>query len=226
MLADDGWRTLPSSSEARPQRVRLDDVLSVELIEGGAPEAFLLDLGNGEVLSGSAMADVVELRSDDLLLPFSAGGDPAGRLDEGDVVVHEGRAWQVFLPHSPDPTARVRIDLARPGASVDIEPESLSATLYQGEAEVRVQGEHLRVLIAYAEARAADPTGGWLSAEDAWARWRALGGNPQSSVDRLGWDRGRCRAHLSRSGVGNVDALFETRRMHGRPEVRLGVVVE
>jgi hypothetical protein len=226
MLAEDGWRTLPLTSPARPQRLRLDDVLSVELLEGGPPEAFLLDLQSAEVCAGEELLRIVEVRPDGALLPFSAEGDPSARLQDGDVLVWEGRPWQVHLSEGPEPTARVRIDLARPGVSVDVDPEALRATFHQGEVDLPVEGEHVRVLLAYALARKAASEGGWLSAEDAWSAWRTLGGNPQSPVDRLGWDRGRCRAHLARAGVGNVQLLFESRRMRGVPQLRLGVSVE
>ncbi len=146
---------------------------------------------------------------------------------------HEGpspegpsQAWRVHPAETPEPTARVGIDLARPGASVDIAADGLRVTVHQGEADISIAGEHVRVLTVYAMARRDDDEGGWLGADAAWERWRSLGGNPQSPVDRLGWDRGRCRAHLARLGVGNLDLLFETRRMQGTPQVRLGLRVE
>ncbi len=226
MLADDGWRNLPLSSEARPQRIRLDDVLAVELVEGGAPEAFLVELQSGEVRTGGAMTEVIEVWDDGTLLPYEAEGHRDARLQDGDVIVRDGRAWRVHPAETPEPTARVCIDLAKPGASVDIDADALRVTVHQGEADVTITGEHVRVLTTYALARRDDDEGGWLAADEAWTRWRALGGNPQSPADRLGWDRGRCRAHLARLGVGNVELLFEARRMQGAPQVRLGVRVE
>lgn len=226
MLAEDGWRTLPPSSPGRPQRIRLDDLASVELEEGGAPVPFLLNLHDGSVRSDEAMDEIVELREDGRLIPFHAEGAAAAALTDGDVVVHEGRAWRAHLPTPPEATQRVRIDLGRPGASIDVDPQALRATVHQGEVDVTITGEHVRVLIAYALAARDDANGGWLTAEEAWASWRALGGNPQSPIDRIGWDRGRCRSQLSRAGVGGVDGLFEARRMHGRPEVRITTPIE
>ncbi len=226
MLEDDGWRSLPPSTPGRPQRVRLDDLVSVELLEGGAPETFVQDLLSGQVLCGDAIGAVAELRADGALVPFSDDDAPPASLPDGAVFVHDGRPWRVFLAASPEPTRRVRIDLARAGASVDVDPDRLRATLHQGDADVTIDGEHVRALVTYALARREDPEGGWLSAGDAWARWRALGGNPQSPVDRMGWDRGRVRAHLARLGVGGVEGLFESRRRHGLPEVRLALRVE
>ncbi len=226
MLHDEGWRGLPVTTEGRPQRIRLDDVASVALVEGGPPTHFALDLTSSATLEGDALCEIVEVR-DDGVLPLDAEGDTARALADGAVVGHGGRTWRLHLAGAPDATRVVRMDLARPGVTVEIDPERLRATFYQGEVDVSVNGEHVRALATYALARREDVfCGGWLSPEAAWEKWRGLGGNPASSVARLGWDRGRCRAHLTRVGVAGVEHLFETRRMQGVPEVRLGVEVE
>jgi hypothetical protein len=226
MLADDGWRSLQPSAEGRPQRIRLDDLLAVELIEGGPPSAFAIDLLDGQIRVGDTLAEVVEVRTDGRV--WTLGPDEASVrvLTDGDVFLHEGRPWRAFLPDTLPPTLRVQLDLTRSDASMAVDADALRATFLQGGQDVAIVGEHVRALVVYALARREDPEGGWLDADAAYARWRALGGNPQSPVDRIGWDRGRCRSHLSREGVGGVEALFEMRRRHGVPEMRLGVRVE
>jgi hypothetical protein len=177
MLLADGWRQLPITTPARPQRIRLDD-------------------------------------------------EPVPPFRDGDVVIHEGRALRVHLPDTPEPTGRAMIDLRRAGASLELD-DTLRATLHQHGVEAAITGEHVRTLAAYARARRTDsPTGGWLDTDTAWRLWLQLGGNPNSPATRLGWDRGRCRSHLTRVGVTGVEALFETRRMRGVTEIRLGLPVE
>lgn len=223
MLLDDGWRSLPVGTAARPQRIRLDDRVYVELVEGGAPQPFLLDLVSGTVCAGEALSEFVEVRSD-ALLPLDAEGDRTRRHHDGDVFVHDGRAWRVHLADAPDPTLGTRIDLARPGVTLEVDAAGLRAVLRQGAAQAVLTGEHVRVLAVYADARRGSTTsGGWLNATDAWTAWRALGGNPDSPVDRIGWDRGRCRSHLARLGVAGVETLFESRRVQGEPQIRLAM---
>lgn len=226
MLLADGWRQLPITTDARPQRIRLDDDLTLELTEGGPPERFLLDLVTGEVHRGAAMGEFVEVGPDQLR-PFEVDGEPTAALSDGDVIVHEGRALRVHLPDAPEPTARAVIDLRRPGATLDMHEEALRATLHQRGVEAVLTGEHVRALAVYAHARRHDrPPGGWLDTDAAWQLWLKLGGNPGSPATRLGWDRGRCRSHLARVGVTGVEALFETRRMRGVTEIRLALPVE
>jgi hypothetical protein len=228
MLTDDGWRMLPLSTEARPQRVRLDELVTIALIAGGPPAPFAIDLLTGQARRGESLGEVTESRADGTIRTFGTADAPGRALADGEVFLHAGRPWRMHLPDVLPPTLRLRLDLARTDASIDVDAEALRATFHQGGSHVTIAGEHVRVLVVYALARLedADGGGGWLDADAVYARWRGMGGNPQSPVDRIGWDRGRCRSHLSREGVGGVDALFEIRRRHGVPEMRVGVRVE
>jgi hypothetical protein len=224
MLAEDGWRTLPLSPKGRPQRVRLDDLVAVELVEAGPPQPFAEDLLTGAAHVGDALCEVLEVRADGTTRPFTADEADAPPLRDGDVFLHEGRPWRLHLAEGLPPTRQIRIDLSRADVTLDIDLEALRATFHQRGAEVTIAGEHVRTLAAYASARRRrGETGGWLTCEEAYARWRALGGNPQSPMDRLGWDRGRCRSHLAREGVAGVEVLFEARRRAGVSEIRVGV---
>lgn len=225
-LLEDGWRLLPESVAARPQRLRYGDDLTVELVEGGPPERFLVDLQTGETVSGAGLESVVEVRPD-ALLRVDTDEDETRVLRDGDVVVQARRAWRVHLAEAPEPTLKVRIDLARGDASVELSDDAFRAMVHQGGAHAELVGEHVRALAVYAAARAADqPRGGWLSVDGAWAAWVASGGNPESPLERLAWDRARCRTRLAQLGVGGLDQLFECRRIGGRPHYRLGIAVE
>ncbi len=226
MLLADGWRQLPITTPTRPQRIRLDDDLVLELTDGAPPERFLQDLVTGEVYVGAAMAEFVEVGETELRA-FDVEGERVAAFKDGDVLVYASRALRVHLPDTPEPTGRAMIDLRQPGASLELDDASLRATIHQNGVEAVINGEHVRTLAAYAQARRADrPAGGWLDTDAAWERWLQLGGNPNSPATRLGWDRGRCRSHLTRVGVTGVEALFETRRMRGVTEIRVALPVE
>ncbi len=226
MLLADGWRQLPITTAARPQRIRLDDDVVIELVDGAPPERFLHDLVTGEVYVGTAMAEFVEVGETELRA-FDVEGERVAAFKDGDVWVYAGRALRVHLPDTPEPTGRAMIDLRQAGASLDLDDSTLRATFHQRGVEAMISGEHVRTLAAYVQARRADrPAGGWLDTDTAWALWLNLGGNPNSPAMRLGWDRGRCRSHLTRVGVAGVEALFETRRMRGVTEIRVALPVE
>ena len=120
-------------------------------------------------------------------------------------------------------TAETRVDLARAGVTLEIDPDLARATFLQGSASVEVHGECVRVLSVYARARLADlPEGGWLRPAEAWEAWVALGGNAASPTRRVEWERARLRGRLARAGVGGVERLFEVRREGETMRTRLG----
>jgi hypothetical protein len=120
-------------------------------------------------------------------------------------------------------TAETRIDLERAGARVVVDAAELRATFLQGQAEVEVRGECVRVLTVYAQARRHDlPEGGWLRPAEAWEGWVDLGGSAESPVRRVEWERARLRGRLAREGVAGVERLFEVRREGDTMRTRLG----
>ena len=218
---NDGWRELPVSTPRKPWRVRLDEVVSVELAEGGPPECFLFDPGTRDVLRGPSLAEALEVRGGQAYAP-DREGLPASALVDGELVVLEGRAWRFHSAGVVVPTERSLVDLARP-LQVFVDLAALSATLVQGEGSVEIRGEHVRTLAVYLRQRQGDPDGGWLDPTEAWRTWRRLGGNEESPQERVAWDRARLRSHLAAAGVASVDRLFELRRSREGVHVRLGV---
>ncbi len=82
----------------------------------------------------------------------------------------------------------------------------------------------MRVLLVYARARRDEPAEeGWLPSVEAHAEWIALGGNPESVVERLSWERGKLRTALVRAGATGLDQLFERRTWQGVAEFRLAL---
>ena len=83
-------------------------------------------------------------------------------------------------------------------------------------------GDCVRTLLVYAEALdSADE--GWLSAEDSFKQWIFEGGNPQSTPERIGYQRGKVRTQLKEAGVPDSERkrLWERRTHDGQPEMRL-----
>jgi hypothetical protein len=219
-----GWRALPVSSPRKPALLRLGDTLSLELVEDGPPEPFLLEPATGAYLRGPELLPHVEPRGK-ALLPLSAEGDPAQALQEGDLLLLDGTPWRVHGVSEEPPTARGALDLARPGLRLLVDEDPLRVTLLQGETTLELRGEHLRTLLVYLRARQAAPDSGWLSPLEAWAAWRALGGNADSPQERIAWDRARLRQQLFQGGVAHVERLFESRRQGQGVQIRLGVRV-
>jgi hypothetical protein len=103
---------------------------------------------------------------------------------------------------------------------VDIDVAARVAVFTQGAAEATVRGECVRVLAVYADARRSGH--GWLTPQEAWERWLAMGAPATWPLERVGWERTRLRAALARARVGGLAALFETQRDGMEWRLRLG----
>lgn len=209
----DGWRHLAADSP-----VRLDDVVSVELVAESAPVPMLVDPDTGALAPPEVLERLVEVR-DARMIPLAAEGDTSRVFPDGALLVDEAkRPWRVCLPDAPAPTEQARLHLARP-YDLFLDEDSARVTFMQGDASVVVTGECARVLAVFVEAHRADvPRGGWLTPAEAWDAWVVRGGNPASPVARLSWERAKLRQALARQGVSGLETLFQVER---DPQVRV-----
>ncbi len=222
------WRTL-TAAFGRGARVTLDDACAVELVDDSPPQPFAVDALSGEAVPLEELEACAEVRPDGIW-PLEADGRSSEVLTDGQTfMVPDGaggrRVLRAHIPGVIVETAETRFDLERAGARVIVDPAEQRATFLQGQAEVEVRGECVRVLAVYARARLDDlPQGGWLRPAEAWEGWVASGGSAESPVRRVEWERARLRGRLAREGVAGVERLFEVRREGDTMRTRLGDV--
>lgn len=203
----DGWRHLAAGAS-----LRLDDVVSVELVSETAPVLMLVDPQTGTLATPEVFERTVEVLGG-RMLPLAAEGDPSEALDDGVLLVLDGRSWRVCLPEAPASTVQARLHCDRP-YDLFLDESGTSVSFIQGAASAGVTGECVRVLAVFVEARRGDlPRGGWLSPTEAWDAWVARGGASGSPIARIAWERAKLRQALARQGVAGLDALFEVERL-------------
>jgi hypothetical protein len=223
-LAASGWRSLGGAG--RMPRVSLQQHAWVELADPSPPAPFAWDLVRDAPLPEELLERHLEARSDGFVRLDDPKQEP---LADGQVLALQDRslgplAVRLHVPVQVPATADASLDLLDPGLALEIDLNALRATLHQRGGHVVVRGECVRVLGVYLQARRQDlPAGGWLTPDEAWAAWVALGGNPTSPTERLSWERGKLRTQLARMRVGNVHALFELSRQGDTIRTRLGV---
>lgn len=211
-----GWRVLPKNNPSA--RIVLGAHAWVSLVDSAPPQPLARCLRTGTVAVGDVLRPLLAR------LREGAAGQTRGAVGDGAILVDGEHIWRISLPRTKAVTpTHIRV----PRLSTDliwlaVNPSSLDATFTVGDKEVAVQGEPVRTLLIYAREclRGGE---GWLDNETAWRRWLMSGGNATSSSDRLGWDRGKLRRALRAHGIEDVGALFETRRQHGVPLLRLAV---
>jgi hypothetical protein len=223
-IVQGGWRVLQRTGEM-PRRVSRGEGLWLSLVDDGPPGVFGVDLSTGQVLSEASLGEVTERWGDQVVAIGWDEADETKVVQDGDVLVAEGRAVRMHIPGRVPSTHDSGIDLSAGGVSLEVDVDRLEARFSRGEAEVLVQGEPVRVLAAYALARRDEhyDDGGWLEAQETYSFWVQLGGNPGSNLKRMGWERGKLRTLIARTGTAGVAKLFERRSRANQTLLRLAL---
>ena len=213
------WATGPTSG------VRLREV-RLRLLEPRAPGAVVqwLEEGRCEPLP-LAHTQLSPTPLGGLLWRSRPEAAPAP-VSDGAVVQLGGRPCRIWLPEGWATTDSPGLAVDAPGMRLDFSAEPTAVTLTLGTTSVELRSEEVRLLRVYAEARAADPRGpecGYRRTDEAFSAWVSLGGNPDSSPERLSWMRHRLRTQLDALGVAAADALFDRRRRASRWQHRLAL---
>jgi hypothetical protein len=218
-----GWRAFRRTSSRNP-RISIADDVWVEFIDLTSPSAFAQNVETGGFIDGEALEDLWECVDDRF---YRFGWDDAREaefeLRDGDLVSSGGTLYRVFLPLDGPHTLVAQLHLMVTECTVTIDVSRLTAVFESKDAAVTVTGECVRVLAAYAQARLDEHfvEGGWLTAQESHQRWLDLGGNSASAVERLGFERGKLRNQLRKSGVLDAKDLFERQASAHRTLLRI-----
>lgn len=217
-----GWRKLELGEGGRRQ-LRLRQVAAVELVDADPPQPFAVDLRTGRILRQRALEERLAAAG------YPRWRGPSGRpLDDGAVLLVEEEVLRLHLPQRAQRAPDMRLSILHPDTLIKLDIVELTGAVEVGPTCFPLQGEMVRVLLPYVEARLEDDhaEGGWLTRDEAFARWLELGGNPTSRSQRLGWLRGKVREHLARCGLTGLEGLFESRRINTWYGTRIGLQPE
>ena len=190
-----GWRTFQD-------RVYFQNPGSVllELFDKSPPEAMVESLTEGTLIPTSEFHGLHV-------------GDAGYRvnlesaiLTNGESFVSQGDAYRLWLPQNYAPSIESILQLSHEALRLDVYPKSLRAVFSAGMNSVAIQGELVRVLWMYALERKQGE--GWVDSITALEAWVNLGGNPNSDVPRISWERNKLRKLLLDQSVQGVDQLF------------------
>lgn len=205
-----GWRWFAAGSSLRAGSVQVD------LIEGGPPESFAVDLDTSERLEGAAAEALLERRADGW---WPVDAEQSGRrtrpLQAGETEVVLGRRLVFHLADPPVATASM-LDLFHHRTELRLESGRTLQILGSG-GRVDLGGSHLQLLVPYFRARLDDDEG-WLHVDELRVAWEDLTGalpapNLASSY------RHRIVRALGSEGVRGAERLFDVQGRVSRLQV-------
>jgi len=195
-LLPHGWKTFHDRIYFRNPNVVL-----LELFDDGPPEVMI------ESLSANTLIPVSEFQG----LHIGDAGYRVDRsmplLSNGDSFVWNGGAYRLWIPQNYAPSIETTVLLSDPLCRLDIYPNLLKATFSLGRNSISLQGELVRMLLVYARERLNGE--GWVESTTALDAWVAAGGNANSDVARVSWERNKIRKQLLDQSVLGVDHLFD-----------------
>jgi len=224
-LQANGWRSLRQDSTRAP-RVSIGSDAWIEFSDLSPPLAFAQDVNSTALIKGQALEDLWECFDGRIhRFGWEESAVPDGQLSDGDLIMHEGRLYRVFCPRLSPPTVVAQLQISMTDCDVTIDLNTLQAVFESSHKATTVKGECVRVLAVYAQARRDEHRvdGGWLSAQEVYDRWVAIGGNPKSKLDRPGFERGKLRTQLTKQGALDVKKLYERQSSGYRTTIRLAL---
>lgn len=218
-----GWRALHNGKTT--PRIHGPSGVEIRFDELGPPQAFLQKLTDDEQLIGEALDEHLELWEGQALSLGWEDRPGEKRHIDGDVLVIRDDSYRLHLPSDEHMTGGDGCDLRHPNITFEIDLSRLFLRVSGPSFERQCHGEFVRMLAVFAQQRCLDEVdeGGWLNGDEAYAAWLELGGNPASPSERLGWDRGKLRNALARSGFYGLAWLFERQRSARRTRIRLAL---
>ena len=216
-----GWRGLECDA-----RIRLGSTgVAIVLVDDGPPRLSLQEVDTGVWLDGDARFEIVALTPDGPRLRGPDGEPTGDPLQDGALVVLEGRRWRVHLPEPQAATVEGTVSLTDAGLSLDFDLSTSTVRISTHRGEVVMQGGLVLSLAVYAAAVDGGPSsedGGWLNNVDAQIGLEELGVDMTAGPERMNWDRHRLRSALQELGVTGLEQLFERKRLGRQWLHRLG----
>lgn len=196
----DGWKKFSKT-------IRLQNMISLELISNEKPSPLIENITTKEKWNLVACNIPIQIQKG---LYFWEDKE----LKNSSLFHHEGNSYRFWNSNEEYVgTQNDTIDLLSPACYLDIDSTQNKATFTDGLQEITIYGESVRLLYIYAmAAQDEDP---WISTSEAYETWLAHGGNEQSSVERISWERNKLCQYLEQQNIVHARKLFE-RKKHGK----------
>lgn len=199
-------KNLPNNWRVFSGKIRLENCLCLELIDPSPPENLVYDFCHNTVIPFSDIPDIYRCEQGCVLdTEFSMVADNTYVFVES-----LQRVVEIWLTPQVT-TTQDSIMYFGNYIFLTCDLKNLSANFSDRSKEVVYKGEGVRVLFVYIQAK--QKGNGWLSTEECFQQWVVVGGNSNSDVTRIKWERNKMCGRLFEMGIINIEMLFEKKRV-------------
>ena len=196
-FVEPNWRQFTSS-------IKYANALTINLLSNHPPQPLWENLKTHQ---RQLLVDLIGCQQDEqgFHLETEAG---LQLLQNGDTLTHHDQPISIWIPQDIQPTLDDFLSLASV-KHIDIELSSLQMTFTGHKSQsVPFQGEGTRLLAAYVLA-SREKSDGWVSNDDVYPHWLEIGGNSESKVDRISWERNKLCSALFNAGLAGTQNMFD-----------------
>ena len=196
-FVDPNWRQFTSS-------IKYANVLKVDLLSDRPPQPLWENLNTHRRLP---LVDMEGCTQDESGFHIETEGGQR-TLQNGEIFTHNHSPVAVWIPEDIQPTLDdfLKINHIK-NIDIDLKRGKMVFTGSQSQSIV-YQGEGTRVLAAYVLAGSEKPDR-WVSNQDVYSCWIDLGGNPDSKVARINWERNKLCTSLYKAGIAGTQQMFD-----------------
>ena len=201
------WRSLVprySSWKKFSKIIRLHNEISLELLSDDKPQTLIENIETKEKWPIEEFKVSIEKKHGTYIWNQK-------QLKNASLFHHEEeyyQLWDASAQHTL--TQEDVINILSSKCYLDINLSENTATFTDGNQTLSLSGEAVKILYLYAST--IQDQNPWVSTQEAYETWISHGGNPQSTMDRISWQRNKLCKRLEKENVQNSRKLFARKK--------------
>ena len=222
-IVDTIWRRWSEGGTIRLEGLSVDILQKIICIKDVEPPLMIEDLQSKKRYVGEKSLKYIEVQREGKIIPID-DTERGKSLEDGDIFTSLKKVFRIHCTQDVFVTNRIHLDISNPDVFLEIDLKKREAVFIYHHRQVVVQGIVVLTLATYVNAVLDGVP--WIGTAAAFENWKKLGGPDRSTMERLGWERGRIRNQLSKQGCFALDKLFQSRRGNNSYEMSICLTKE
>lgn len=212
------WRRWSEGNTICLEGLSVDILQKIICIKDKIPPLMIEDMQSKRRYVGDKSLKYIEVWSEGKIIPID-DTEREKSLEDGDIFTSLEKVFRIHCTQDAFITNMTHFDISSPEVLLEIDLKKREAVFIHHHRQVVLQGIVVLTLATYVNAILEGIP--WIGTADAFEGWKKLGGPDRSTMERLGWERGRIRNQLSKQGCFALEKLFQSRRVNSSYEMSI-----